>query len=280
MENFKKPETMIGVINTAAILGSAIYFYKKINNLELELNKHSEHLTSTINKVSQIVGTKKSLTQIVGAIKNLNQAVGNDKKDVETLKQIVLFQSSQITELHSTITKLVEKLEEVDLPLNFTNHNPYLRSFYPQQQQYNQQPTQRQQLMTFSNQQQPSAQPRQPAQQFQQQPAQPRQPAQQFQQQPTQQFQQPAQQFQQQPTQQFQQQPAQQFQQQPAQQFQQQPAQQFQQPAQQFQQPAQQFQQSTQQFQNDPVDDIDEDAAIAAVKSARQQQNDPVDLLF
>lgn len=103
MDNMKKPETIISIVNTAALLGASIYFYKKINNLELELNKHSEHLTSTIAKVTEIAKTKKHLAQVVSAIKDLNNQVGLNRKDVDTLKQIVSFQANQISELQKLI---------------------------------------------------------------------------------------------------------------------------------------------------------------------------------
>ena len=35
MNNLRKPESVIALINTASLLGISIYFYKKINNLEL-----------------------------------------------------------------------------------------------------------------------------------------------------------------------------------------------------------------------------------------------------
>ena len=54
METLKKPETVITLINTAALLGVSVYFYRRINLLEQEIDKHTEHLTSTIKKVKEM----------------------------------------------------------------------------------------------------------------------------------------------------------------------------------------------------------------------------------
>ena len=135
MDNLKKTETIIGLVNTAALLGAIVYFYKKINNLELELNKHSEHLTSTVVKVKDIANTKKFLAQLGNAMKELNGMIGVDRKNIESLKQIILYQSAQISELHSVIQTLVKNINEnkeseesSDLSVNITKaDNPYLQ---------------------------------------------------------------------------------------------------------------------------------------------------------
>lgn len=242
MDSLKRPETIISLINTAALLGASIYFYKKINNLELELNKHSEHLTTTVKKVKEMTIYKKHIAALGNAIKELNGAMGNSYRDVENLKQLVKFQAEQITELHTLLSKL-----ELDNKLEFKQtDNPYLRYL-----QYQQQPQSRriQQAPTkmdaWQQRQQQFQQPSQ--QQFQQQ---------QFQQPQQQQFQQPQFQQYQPPQQQFQQQ---QFQQPPQQQFHQQ----------------QQLLDFNDGFSQDmPIDD--EDAAIDAVRRARQQNEEPL----
>ena len=89
MNNLKKPERVITLINTAALLGASIYFYRKINNLELELNKHSENLTSTIKKVREIIVYKKHFATLGDAIKKLNNSIIFQNRDIEILKEIV-----------------------------------------------------------------------------------------------------------------------------------------------------------------------------------------------
>ena len=111
MNSIKKPETVITLLNTAALLGASIYFYRKINNLELELNKHSEHLTLTVKKVKEIANTKKHIAALANAIKEVNQNLGLNSQNIDFLKEIVKFQNEQIGELQKVVLTLKEDLE-------------------------------------------------------------------------------------------------------------------------------------------------------------------------
>jgi len=124
MDSFKKPETVISLFNTAALLSASIYFYKKINSLEVELNKHSENLTSTVKKVREIGIYKKHIAVLGNALKELNSALGSSYRDIEVLKEIVKYQANQIDELKTGITKL-----DPDNKIEFKlKENPHLRS--------------------------------------------------------------------------------------------------------------------------------------------------------
>ena len=140
MNSLKKPETIITLVNTAALLGISIYFYRKTNNLESELNKHSEHLTSTIKKVKEIANTKKYIAQIANAIKELNNYSAVANRDIESLKEIIKFQNSQIQELQTFILSLRPEDNKNDFKLKENPHifaiNPFHRGFpqaFPQQ---------------------------------------------------------------------------------------------------------------------------------------------------
>ena len=143
MNSLKKPETIITLVNTAALLGISIYFYRKTNNLESELNKHSEHLTSTIKKVKEIANTKKYIAQIANAIKELNNYSAVANRDIESLKEIIKFQNSQIQELQTFILSLRPEDNKNDFKLKENPHifaiNPFHRGFpqtFPQQGQF------------------------------------------------------------------------------------------------------------------------------------------------
>jgi len=133
MNSIKKPETVITLLNTAALLGASIYFYRKINNLELELNKHSEHLTLTVKKVKEIANTKKHIAALANAIKEVNQNLGLNSQNIDFLKEIVKFQNEQIGELQEVILTLKEDLE---FKLKNNPHIPRImyQQFQPQQQ--------------------------------------------------------------------------------------------------------------------------------------------------
>jgi len=144
MESFKKPENIVTLVNTAAILGASVFFYRKFNGLEQELNKHSEHLTSTIKKVREIQITKKHIGQLANAIKELNMNIMNNRRDLEGMKEVILFQNQQIKEIHEIIEKTNEeetiKHKENNFiryiqsaPNNFNSYNSYQRSYTPTQ---------------------------------------------------------------------------------------------------------------------------------------------------
>ena len=99
MESLKKPETIISLINTTALLGASVYFYRRINGLEQELDKNTEHLTSTIRKVTELQITKQHIKQLAAAIKDLNNAMGIQKNELLYLRSMTGFQSDQIKEL-------------------------------------------------------------------------------------------------------------------------------------------------------------------------------------
>jgi len=169
MNSLKKPETVITLINTAALLGASIYFYKKTNNLELELNKHSEHLTLTVKKVKEIANTKKHIATLAEAIKKLNFSLGNQNSEIESLKEIVKYQNNQITEMQKFILEMRDEENKNEFKLKENPHinsilyRPYQQGFPQQQQGFPQQqqgfPQQRQ---GFPQQQQGYQQIRQP----------------------------------------------------------------------------------------------------------------------
>jgi len=212
-------------------------------------------------------------------MKELNGMIGADRKNIESLKEIILYQSAQISELHSVIHNLVKNINDnreaedaSDLSVTITkSDNPYLQPLIHQYQQnrYNSQLQQPQISPPTQAQFRPQYR-QQPPQQFQSRspPQRPQQssdslmsfdstqpPQQQYQPQP----QPPQQQYQPQP-------PQQQYQSQP----QPQPPQQQYQP-QQYQPQQYQPQQYQQQYQPQHDEELDEEAAINAVRQARQK---------
>jgi hypothetical protein len=99
METLKKPETIITLINSTALLGVSVYFHRRINTLEQEMAKHSGHLTSTINTVKDMQITKEHIKQLAHAIRELNGTAAAEKNEIAGLKSALLFQNNQVKEL-------------------------------------------------------------------------------------------------------------------------------------------------------------------------------------
>ena len=127
MDNFKRPETVITLVNTAALLGASLYFYKKINGLEVELNKHSEHLTTTVKKVREMTIYKKHIATLGNAIKQLNFQLQAQSQDVESLKDLVRYQSRQIEELQNTLRGL--EIENSGCTKSEPQNSPHSHAF-------------------------------------------------------------------------------------------------------------------------------------------------------
>lgn len=143
MESLKKPETIITLINTAALLGAVVYFYRRISNIEEKIDTHGEHLTSTIKKVKEIQLTKKHIEQIVAAIKSSNGKINFHSSEIQRFQQSNTIQDEQIKELQEIISG---KLEEIELkhtsnphlsPYNYNNYRSEWSDSYANNPGYN-----------------------------------------------------------------------------------------------------------------------------------------------
>lgn len=137
MNVVKKPETIITLLNTAALLGASIYFYKKIQGLEEDLNKHSEHLTFTVKQTKELMPLKTQMNKVAAAIREINTNMNNGlsfhQKETEILREFVKFQNIQIGELYS----LVQSLKPENSNLEIKNKdNPNLAALTYGQQGY------------------------------------------------------------------------------------------------------------------------------------------------
>ena len=136
MESLKKPETIISLINTTALLGVSVYFYRRINGLEQEIDKHTEHLTSTIKKVKEMQVTKQHIQQLAGAIRELNNVIGAQRNELNVLRNLTNFQNDQIKELQGQTKELggdVKLLQQPYFPSPQMTQQPYVQPQMTQQ---------------------------------------------------------------------------------------------------------------------------------------------------
>ena len=116
METLKKPETIITLINTAALLGASVYFYRRINGLEQDIDKQSEHLTSTIKKEKEMQVTRQHVKQLANAIRELNNIMGAQRNEINGLQNIIGFQKDQIKELQGETKTLGGDVKLTQMP--------------------------------------------------------------------------------------------------------------------------------------------------------------------
>jgi uncharacterized protein YoxC len=99
MDSLKKPEMILGLSNTMALLGASVYFYRKMNEMREDLDRYSEHLASTVNKVKELQITKQNVKQLASAMQELNNKMGEQRNDLLQLKTLTNYQRGQIEEI-------------------------------------------------------------------------------------------------------------------------------------------------------------------------------------
>ena len=294
MDALKKPETIISLTNTAVLLGASSYFYRRINGLEEDLDKYSEHLTNTIRKVRDMQITKQHVKQLAGAIRELNNIMGSQRNEISYLKDLTSYQREQLKEIQGqtkelggecTLTRDLHQVRYGNTAQNYRSPQGQQAYQSPAQQAYQSPAQQAYQSPAQQAYQPPAQQAYQPQSQQSYQGQAQQAPAQQAYQPPAQQaYQPPSQQAYQSPAQQGYQPQSQQAYQPPAQQGYQPQSQQAYQPQSQqgYQPPSQQAYQpesiglldgnSLIDFAG-PSEDDDLDLQIDAVRRARSQNN-------
>jgi len=145
MDTLKKPETMLGLFNTAALLGAAIYFRRELNELKKELNEQSEHLSSTVNKVKEMQVTKQHIKQLADVVRGLNTKMSTHNIDINYLRNLSSFQIQQIKEIQENTNEEGEyKLTNIPFQPQHRFHQPGLNHFQGHRQQHVQQHGQQQ----------------------------------------------------------------------------------------------------------------------------------------
>lgn len=129
METLKKPETIISLINTTALLGVSVYFYRRINGIEQELVKHTEHLTSTIKKVKEMQVVGGHVKQLAGAIRDLNGIMGAQKNEISLIRNFVDYQQNQIDELQGHAKESGAELKLTQHPLSQMQNQGFNQGF-------------------------------------------------------------------------------------------------------------------------------------------------------
>ena len=112
MESLKHPGTVISTVSLVGLLGTSAYFYKKIGDLEEELNKFSDVVIRMDRTVNQEESTKAQLESVTGAVRKFGQTLAEVK---EMLDGINLATTENERKIRAIIERLAEEDIEVDL---------------------------------------------------------------------------------------------------------------------------------------------------------------------
>lgn len=92
MENLKKIETIIGLGNTAGLLGSCIYFYKKMTELEKKNQELEEQLTIAVKQLDKEKDTLFDLTSKLDKMSKLTTIQNNNMSKIQKALELQQYQ--------------------------------------------------------------------------------------------------------------------------------------------------------------------------------------------
>jgi len=114
METIKKPEMLLGVSNTVAIVGLGIYFYKQLAAIKTDLEELTEHLKTSVKKFSDIQKETVPREEMVNVLNALNQKVETTQKGLEKVGG-----SDDIELLEEALESLSDALNEAGVEWDY-----------------------------------------------------------------------------------------------------------------------------------------------------------------
>jgi len=114
METIKKPEMLLGVGNTVAIVGLGVYFYKQLAAIKMDLEELTEHLKTSVKKFSDIQKETVPRDEMVNVLNALNQKVETTQKGLEKVGV-----SDDIELLEEALESLSDALNEAGVEWDF-----------------------------------------------------------------------------------------------------------------------------------------------------------------
>lgn len=112
MESLRRPEMIISVASVTGLLGSIIFFYRKSNALQAELEKLAEHLAGTARKVGELQTQSRDISQLVEAIKQLNGLVSQHSTTLREVKDSLDPLNEEMEDFSFVIDNLVEAFKD------------------------------------------------------------------------------------------------------------------------------------------------------------------------
>ena len=85
MDTIKKPEMLLGVGNTVAIIGLGIYFHKQLGTIKTELTELTEHLKTSVKKFQDVQDTSITRNDVLPILNGMNKRVEVTEKKLETI---------------------------------------------------------------------------------------------------------------------------------------------------------------------------------------------------
>jgi len=108
METVKDPAVLLGIGNTVAIVGLGLYFHKRQNVIETELEELSEHLKTSVKKFAESQKDVVSRGEMQRVLGELGRRVEETQKNIEKASN----SSGDFEFLEEALENLSEVLED------------------------------------------------------------------------------------------------------------------------------------------------------------------------
>ena len=120
MSSLKKPEMIIGIINSVGIIGTSIYFYNQINKISSESLKMATVLLQLAN---EFTATKTQVAELMKMNNTINEFVNMMKKYEESAKIAQKEQDERFEEIEDNIGKIADILKIAGYEIDLNSHS-------------------------------------------------------------------------------------------------------------------------------------------------------------
>ena len=120
MESFKNPATIASIAAITGLFGAVIYFYKRANGLQSEIDKLTEHIASIARKVGELKDTNARMDALTNALAQLSNQANHMTNQVREIKEAIEPINDEIEDIHFILDGIVDAFAEQDITIDTT----------------------------------------------------------------------------------------------------------------------------------------------------------------
>lgn len=124
MDSFKKPEMILSIANTLAIIGISAFGYKKVSAVEDDLKTTKEALAAMIKKVGELTVTCAKMEELLNTVKQLDSTVRNKEKNINRIIKESSYTAEDLDDLRALMAVVVKSLKENGFDIKLKEPEP------------------------------------------------------------------------------------------------------------------------------------------------------------
>ena len=121
----------MSIATASGLVGSTIYFYKRSNALQTELDKISDHLSATIKKVADMQIHGAHIEDLAKSVRELNMVAKRHNDVIKELQDITNNHTEELEEVHYTLDAIMKALKDQGIEVEHPRSYPPSRSRRP-----------------------------------------------------------------------------------------------------------------------------------------------------